>query len=227
VSTFDRLADLEPERVRPLKRVEYERLVEVGFFEGEHIELLNGTIYEKHASDRVRPLKRVEYERLVSEGLFDDERIELLGGVIVEMSPQDPRHAATVYRVQEALSRAVGSDKIVRVQLPFAASDVSEPEPDIAVVPRRDYDDAHPASAFLLVEVSNMSLRKDRALKGDFYALAAVPEYWVVSLTERQVEIRTEPSAGGYTVTTIARPGDTIRVASLGGLEISVSDFLR
>src|SRR5262249_54390231 len=91
VTMFDRLTELPPERVRPLKRVEYERLVEAGFFEDEQIELLNGVIFEKHASDRTRPLKRVEYERLVSEGLFDDERIELLGGVMVEMSPQDTR----------------------------------------------------------------------------------------------------------------------------------------
>jgi Uma2 family endonuclease len=179
------------------------------------------------APERVRPLKRVEYDRLVSEGLFDDERIELLGGVIVEMSPQDPRHASTVSRVQEAILRAVSADKLVRVRLPFAASDVSEPEPDVAVVPRRDYDDAHPESAFLLVEVSNTSLRKDSVLKSDVYALAGVPEYWVVSLAQGRVEIRTKPTEGRYTVTQVAHPGDTISVASLGGVQIAVSDFLR
>ncbi len=189
VSTFDRLADLAPERVRPLKRV--------------------------------------EYERLVSEGLFDDERIELLGGVIVEMSPQDPRHADTVARLAELLQRLVPADKHVRIQAPFAASEDSLPEPDVAVVPRLDYEKAHPDEACLLVEVSNSSLRKDRILKSEVYALAGVPEYWVVSLVERQVEVRTKPQRAGYATTTIARPGDAIRVASLANLEIAVSDFLR
>jgi hypothetical protein len=35
-----RPADLEPDRVRPLLRVEYERLVESGAFEDERVELL-------------------------------------------------------------------------------------------------------------------------------------------------------------------------------------------
>ena len=179
------------------------------------------------APERVRPLKRAEFELLVHEGLFDDERIELLGGAIVEMSPQDPRHAATVAGLGELLQRLVSADKHVRVQAPFAASEDSLPEPDIAVVPRIDYDDAHPKRAFLLVEVANTSLRKDRLLKSDVYAGARVPEYWVVNLAEREIEIRTLPHEGVYTKLQIARPDDVIRIAALGGLEIAVSDFLR
>ena len=178
------------------------------------------------APERVRPLKRVEYERLVSEGLFDDERIELLGGVIVEMSPQDPQHADTIAGLAELLQRMVSADKHVRAHSPFAASEDSLPEPDIAVVPRVGYSKAHPDEAYLVVEVSNSSLRKDRVLKSDIYALAGVPEYWIVNLADRQVEVRTKPQRGGYAATTIVRPGDTIRVASLGNLEIAVSDFL-
>jgi Uma2 family endonuclease len=179
------------------------------------------------APERVRPLKRVEFERLVHEGLFDDERIELLGGAIVEMSPQDPRQAATVTRLAERLSQAAGSEMLVRVRLPFAASDVSLPEPDLAIVPRRDYDDAHPATAFIIVEVSSSSLRKDRLLKSDVYAAANVPEYWIVSLGELDVEVRTSPDRGAYTRARIARAGETIRSEAVPGLEVAVSDFLR
>jgi Uma2 family endonuclease len=38
------LAELAPERVRPLRRREYERLVELGCFEDEKVELLQGLI---------------------------------------------------------------------------------------------------------------------------------------------------------------------------------------
>jgi Uma2 family endonuclease len=207
----DWLADLAPERVRPLRRVEYERLVEAGFFEDEP----------------TRPLKRVEYEWLVSEGAFDDERIELLDGVIVEMSPQDPRHSSTVARLAEVLIRAVSAEMQVRSQLPFGASDESLPEPDIAVVPRRDYDQAHPRQAYLIVEVANSSVRKDRSIKGGVYARAGVPEYWVVDVVERRVELRSRPKDGSYASATLAQPGDVVRVASLGGLAIAVDDFLR
>jgi Uma2 family endonuclease len=177
--------------------------------------------------ERVRPLRRVEFERLVSDGLFDDERIELLGGVIVEMSPQDPRHAATVERLSRALSRTVGTGASVRVQLPFVASDDSLPEPDVAVVPLHDYDDAHPDCAFLVAEVASSSLRKDRSLKADLYARAGVPECWVVNIAERQIEVHSSPRNGAYSTVTIARPGDSIHLAMLDGATIVVSDVLR
>lgn len=177
-------------------------------------------------NERVRPLRRVEFERLVSDGLFDDERVELLGGVIVEMSPQDPRHAATIERLDRAIRRAIGVQASVRVQLPFVASDDSLPEPDVAVVPLRDYDDAHPDRAFLVAEVASSSLRKDRSLKADLYARAGVPEYWVVNIEERQIEVHALPRDGAYSTITIARSGDSIRLASLGAA-IAVSDVLR
>ncbi len=46
VSTLDHLSDLAPERVRPLKRIEFERLVAAGVFDDERIELLGGVIVE-------------------------------------------------------------------------------------------------------------------------------------------------------------------------------------
>ncbi len=44
MSVLDRLSDLAPELVRPLKRVEFEVLIEAGCFEDEYIELLEGVI---------------------------------------------------------------------------------------------------------------------------------------------------------------------------------------
>lgn len=64
----------------------------------------------------------------------------------------------------------------VRVQLPFAASDISEPEPDLAVVPPGDPRLAHPEHASLVVEVADSSLSKDRRVKTRIYATAGVPE---------------------------------------------------
>ena len=67
--------------------------------------------------------------------------------------------------VCERLVRALGRRARVRGQSAFAASDTSEPEPDIAVVPYRSYREAHPAAAYLIVEVGRTSLAKDRNVK--------------------------------------------------------------
>ena len=179
------------------------------------------------APERVRPLKRTEYETMVVAGLFEDERVELLEGVIVEMSPQSPSHAAAIQRLDRVLQRLIGDRASIRVQMPFAAGDLSLPEPDVAVVPPGDYETAHPAQALLVIEVADSSLRKDRRLKVEIYARAGVPEYWVVGLFDGLVEVHTEPTAGAYRRVTPAGRGDRIRPGAFPDIEIAVDDILR
>jgi Uma2 family endonuclease len=145
----------------------------------------------------IRPLKRVEYDQLVDRGFLIDEKVELLHGALVMMSPQKPRHAETTDRIEDWL-RSVARRARVRVQKPLAASEDSEPEPDIAVVPRADYSTFHPSKALLIVEVSDSSLRLDRKVKTAIYAAAGVPEYWVVNLRKDVIEVFWSPSRGRY-----------------------------
>jgi Uma2 family endonuclease len=42
--------------------------------------------------------------------------------------------------------------------------------------------------------VSDSTLRDDRGLKQQIYAHARIPEYWIVNLIERQLEIYQRPS---------------------------------
>ncbi|HVZ74343.1 MAG TPA: Uma2 family endonuclease [Polyangia bacterium] len=179
------------------------------------------------APGRVRPLKRVEYERLVELGVFgEDDRIELLGGVLVEMTPQYPPHASTVQRLNRVLTRIAGERAELRPQLPFAASDESMPEPDFALVAPGRYDDAHPSAAFLIVEVADSSLRMDRRLKAEIYARAEVPEYWIVNLVDRLVEVHRQPRDGRYDQIFSVAVDGVIRPVALDGAEIRVADFL-
>jgi Uma2 family endonuclease len=179
------------------------------------------------APERVRPLKRVEYEWLVEAGAFEEEHVELLGGAIVEMSPHGTEHATAIMRLTRLLVAAVGDRAWVRVQLSFAASDVSEPEPDFAIVPLGNYRSGHPDSALLLVEVSAESLRKDRTVKAAVYAAAGVPEYWIVNVAEECVERYTEPRDGAYVRSEVVRKGETLHMAALADVEIGVSEIFR
>ncbi len=68
--------------------------------------------------------------------------------------------ATAIRLVEDVLRRIYGSGFDVRVQLPAALDSSSEPEPDVAVVEGgpRDYRDAHPTTALLMVEVSDTSV---------------------------------------------------------------------
>jgi hypothetical protein len=115
------------------------------------------------ARDPVGLFTAERYFALVDEGLLqEDDRVELLEGVVVATAPQNTPHASGVARVTQALTTAIGNRAVVRIQLSFIAGLYSVPEPDAAVVPGRlaDYDDAHPRTALLVVEVADSSLKQ-------------------------------------------------------------------
>ncbi len=149
--------------------------------------------------DHLRRFTRAEYERMAELGFFlPEERVELLRGVVVRVSPQGPLHSDVVDRLNRILQRGLDEQARLRCQGPFAAGDDSEPEPDLAVYPEQDYSREHPTQALLLIEVSDSSLRKDRGIKREIYAEVGVPEYWVVDVQARTVEVYTQPGSAGY-----------------------------
>lgn len=177
------------------------------------------------APETLRPLRRVEYEEMVRLGMFEGERVELLYGTIVQMSPHGPAHDAAVSELDERLKAALGQRAIVRVQSAFVASDGSEPEPDIAVVPRRDYRREHPGEAWLIVEVSETSLAKDRGPKARLYAESQIPEYWVVDLRSGLVEVHRSPRDGAYSQISSHSRDDLIRPLQFPDVELAVADL--
>jgi Uma2 family endonuclease len=174
----------------------------------------------------VRRFKRDEYDRLVEIGLFVDERIELIDGLLVEMSPQGAAHAYAVRQLNMLLTRAIGDRALVQIQSPLAVNDDSEPEPDVALVPKADYSRAHPKRALLVVEVADDSIRKDRLIKARLYALAGVPEYWIVNLSNRAVEVLRAPSSNGYLRVTSFASGEVVSPEAFPDLVLAVDEIL-
>jgi Uma2 family endonuclease len=178
-------------------------------------------------AELARPITRVEYARMLEAGVFGDDHVELLYGVIVWTTPRGASHDATTSRLEDLLTRALPSHLLVRAHAPFAATDASQPEPDIAVVPAGEYDDAHPSTALLIVEVAASSLRVDRGAKARLYAECSVPEYWVVDVGAKVVEAHTDLAAGHYRRITPHRAGDTIDLVALPGTRLELTSFLR
>ena len=156
---------------------------------------------------------RAEYDRAVAAGFFGpDDRLELIDELLLTTTPQGSRHAAIVDQAGDVLRAVFGAGFRVRLQCPLAAGDDSEPEPDLAVVPgrARDYLDAHPTSALLVVEVADDSLRRDRGIKQRLYARHGIPEYWVIALPDSRLEIHRDPTPDGYRTLLIRGAGETI-----------------
>ena len=179
---------------------------------------------------------RLEYERLVDLGAFQPgERLELVGGDLLVREPQHGPHATAVGLVEDTLRAAFGAGWIVRVQMPLALDDESEPEPDVAVVPgtRRDYSRGHPSRPSLLIEVADSSLTLDREHKSSLYARAGVPDYWIVNLVSRVLEVYREPGPAPeapygwrYTIVRILSPAESVSPLAAPDTRIAVTDLL-
>jgi Uma2 family endonuclease len=181
---------------------------------------------EQIRPERVRPLRRAEYEKLVDLGVFnEDERIELLYGTLVSMTPQKPRHAWVLSHLPERFVTALGGRALVRVQLPLALTDDSEPEPDLALVPLGDYRNHHPTEALLVVEVADTTVKKDEGIKARLYAECGVPEYWLVNLAEDVVVTHRRPGPEGYAEITRHQDGE-LRPSGFPDISLSVADII-
>jgi Uma2 family endonuclease len=166
-----------------------------------------------------RRVSLAEYHSLVRDGgLGEDDKVQLLGGTIVAMTPQGVAHARVIRELNEHFVLAVSGRAKVLVQLPLTLGDDSEPEPDVALISRDEASrpDGHPRTALLVVEVAGESLRQDRELKSELYARAGIPEYWIVDLDARCLELYRDPdrAAGRYRSALRAAVPDSIAPAA-------------
>jgi Uma2 family endonuclease len=179
------------------------------------------------APDGIRKLSRREYDKLVELGVFEDERVELLRGMLVTMSPQGGPHSAITAWLAQRLTRLLDESYDIRAHSPFAATEDSEPEPDVSVSRRAPGNFEHPDSALLLIEVSESSIKKDRLLKAPIYGESHVPEYWIVDIsgTDLLVHVHTRAASDGYRHIETLRDGDVLHPTKLAGIEIAVADI--
>jgi len=179
---------------------------------------------------------RAEYERLIDLAVFKPgDRVELVGGQLIVREPQGSPHSVAIRLAEEALRSAFGPGWEVRVQMPVALDDESEPEPDLAVCAGgpRDYLAGHPARPVLLVEVAETSFAFDREHKGSVYARAQLPEYWLVNLIDRVLEVHRKPVLSadapyGWRFGALLRLGPTEAVSPLAAphARIAIADLM-
>jgi Uma2 family endonuclease len=154
-----------------------------------------------------------EYHRMAEVGLLnEDSRVELIEGEIIDMAPIGTGHGGTVMQLDQLLQDAARGHAYVLAQLVVRLSDISEPQPDFALVkPRADfYKKKHPgpADTFLIIEVSESSLRYDLQVKAPLYARHGIPEYWIIDMKGRRVRFFRSPESGQYAdVTSTGTPG--------------------
>ena len=168
---------------------------------------------------RVSRLSVEEYHRL-DEFNENGKRTELIRGIMIEKMSKSPRHRKCTVKLYKMILTQVPSGYTAWQEEPLMLRD-SEPEPDISIVRGTDddYDDVHPTTASLVVEIAVSSVELDRAL-AFLYAEAAIEEYWIVLVQERAVEVYRRPVRGVYQEKTTVYADAVLACGSVPGVAI-------
>jgi Uma2 family endonuclease len=138
-----------------------------------------------------------QFSKMIDSSVFSEEdRVELLGGILFPMTINLP-HAYVVARLAELLRPRLPADWSLWEEKPVQLGRFWRPQPDIALF-------KSPFTAFarqwpqapdiaLLVEVADTSYPKDAGIKLRRYAHVRIPDYWIVNLHRRQVEVHRDP----------------------------------
>ncbi len=137
------------------------------------------------------------YHQMIESGvLTTNDRVQLIDGLIIAMPPIGPPHAASTMLADAALRRQLPNAWIVRTQMPITLAQ-SEPEPDIVIARGeiRNYVNRHPGpqEVAIVIEIADSTLEFDRQQKLRIYSEAGIPQYWVLNLADRQLEVHRDP----------------------------------
>lgn len=185
------------------------------------------------AEPQTKRWTRDEYYQLADAGYFQRQRVQLIQGEIIQMSPQKHPHSKAILLADRWLRESFPTPHLIRIQMPLNALDESDPEPDLAVVhgPVERLTD-HPTTAIFVIEVSDTSLRLDRR-KASLYAAVGVPEYWIVNIEGRCIEVHRQPApdaaaefGASYAVTVVAKESELISPIAVPKSQVKVADLL-
>ena len=149
----------------------------------------------------LRKLTIAEYHKLVEAGvLHPKERVELLDGLLVQMAPIGPRHQSIVDQLTEEFSAQNKGRYKVSPGRPIPIPDFNEPQPDMVLFKRGVPSERHPSpnEIYLVVEVSETTLKQDEGKKLLAYQDAGIPEYWIVDVAAKVVRIHRLNQAKTY-----------------------------
>ncbi len=172
-----------------------------------------------------------DYYRMIDLGMLKDvEKAEIIEGELVKQMPIGKAHAATVKKLAEILRDELGKSVTYSVQDPIRLDEFNEPQPDIALLERRDdfYRQRQPFAedVLLLIEVSDSTLDYDRNRKIPLYAKAEIKEVWLINLQNSTIEVHFQPREFSYSVVKVLRKGEIVKSEAIPNLEIEVDKIL-
>ncbi len=129
----------------------------------------------------------------LADGPWEGKRKYLYRGELIDMPAMGALHVAGLTNAEDWCHDTLRPEYRVRGQCPLELPDETVPQPDVAVVTHDQHARLpHPNVAVLLIELADSSIELDREMAFD-YASTRSPEYWLLNMRDREVEVYRDP----------------------------------
>ncbi len=151
------------------------------------------------ASDRPKRWTTAEFDHLVGTGSIEEGCDTYLweGQIVIPMPEYQPHINAVRRLFIMMLARFAEAEWTVSQSPPLDVEDGTKPQPDFLVTrgPRSRYrvKPPIPSDVALLIEVSVSTYDRDSGERYRKYAKVRIPQYWIVNVAERRVEVYLNP----------------------------------
>jgi Uma2 family endonuclease len=180
-----------------------------------------------------RRVTEEEYFRMAETGeIAPGQRTQLIEGEIIYMFPGGPFHNDVIDDLVAFFTALSNGRWKVMNQRILRIDEYSLPEPDIMLahpergIKRYRGKHASPGEVFLVVEVSDSTLRLDKKDKIPLYAKAGVREVWIINLQERVLEIYRDPLFDKFDSVRKIKPGEFASPEAFADVKVNVAELL-
>ena len=144
-----------------------------------------------------------QYHQMGENNIFHpEERLELIKGEIIKMPPIGLKHSHKVNRLTNLLAYELHNKAIISVQNPIQLDNYSEPQPDLVLVKFREdfYENKpiQPEDIYLLIEISDSTIKYDQEVKIPLYAENNIKEVWIFNINNNLLEVYRKPENNYY-----------------------------
>jgi Uma2 family endonuclease len=168
-----------------------------------------------------------ELEQMTAAGILaEDERIELIGGEIVPMSPKGNQHEIVKTALNLYWAARLPPEFLFTTETTFRLTPDTYLEPDFVFYPKAGgIRGLTPATARLVVEVSDSSLGYDLGRKAALYASFGIAELWVIDAVRLATRIHRDPATDGYRSIADFTAADTMVPQAAQELAVTLRDL--
>lgn len=174
-----------------------------------------------------------QYDLMVQAGILGKrDRVELIEGILVAKMGRNRPHIVSGNKALRTLQGTIPPGWYVAKEDPLTVSDLSKPEPDLAIVRGKAEDyierDVTAKDVAVVAEIAESSLRADQNEMRAVYAASSIPAYWIINLVDHQLEVYSDPEGREYRTSQVFSREQEVPLI-IGGTEVGrirVADLL-